>query len=153
MQVGSRVDCERPDLHRKAADGSGEWHRPATRGRDVPDAPMQVYSAGLKGCLTWPSFYKAAGFTFEESASTPVRTARWADWIARMAELVGTFRDKQGTTAPVGSEIAPPPSLHPSKWERPLSGAKRKFASEIGCFRLCPVAAVHAGDDHLALCP
>ena len=28
----------------------------------VPDAPMQVYSAGLKGCLVWRSFYRAAGY-------------------------------------------------------------------------------------------
>ena len=29
----------------------------------VPDAAMQVYSEGLKGCLVWRSFYTAAGFT------------------------------------------------------------------------------------------
>src|SRR5499427_1993579 len=26
----------------------------------VPDAPMHIYSAGLKGCLVWRSFHKAA---------------------------------------------------------------------------------------------
>src|SRR5499427_10009561 len=26
----------------------------------VPDAPMHVYTAGLKGCLVWRSFHKAA---------------------------------------------------------------------------------------------
>src|SRR5215472_7466185 len=61
----------------------------------VPDAPMQVYTAGLKGCLTWPSFFKAAGFCFEESASTPARMARWTDPGARIAKLAGTFRDKR----------------------------------------------------------
>src|SRR5262249_39540492 len=36
----------------------------------VPDAPMHVYTAGLKGCLVWRSFYKAAGYTFKENAQT-----------------------------------------------------------------------------------
>jgi hypothetical protein len=29
----------------------------------VPDAPMHIYRAGLKGYLVWRSFHKAAEFT------------------------------------------------------------------------------------------
>src|SRR5918911_1524253 len=43
----------------------------------VPDGPMQVYSAGLKGCLVWRSFYKAAERTFEKNAKVPVRGRRY----------------------------------------------------------------------------
>src|SRR5215472_13563745 len=43
----------------------------------VPDAPMQVYMARLKGCLIWRSFHKAAGYTFKENAHTPVKRDRW----------------------------------------------------------------------------
>ena len=43
----------------------------------VPDAPMQVYTAGLKGCLVRRSFHKAAGYTFKENAQTPVKRIRW----------------------------------------------------------------------------
>jgi hypothetical protein len=33
----------------------------------VPDAPMQVYTEGLKGCLVCRSFHKAPGSTVRES--------------------------------------------------------------------------------------
>jgi len=45
----------------------------------VPDAPMQVYTAGLKGCLVWRSFYSAAERIYRESATEPVRPVRWID--------------------------------------------------------------------------
>ena len=44
----------------------------------VPDAPMQVYTAGLKGCLVWRSFHKAAERTIEENAQVPVRSRRYS---------------------------------------------------------------------------
>jgi len=44
-----------------------------------PDAPMHVYTAGLKGCLVWRSFYGAAGFTFRESTTKSVHQAPWVD--------------------------------------------------------------------------
>ena len=43
----------------------------------VEDAPMHVYSAGLKGGLIWRSFYKAAERTIEENAQVPVRSRRY----------------------------------------------------------------------------
>ena len=43
----------------------------------VPDAPMHVYTEGLKGCLVWRSFCRAAGYTFKENAQTPVKRVRW----------------------------------------------------------------------------
>jgi len=42
----------------------------------VPDAPMRVYTAGLKGALVWRSFHKAAGYTIEETTTKPVHMAR-----------------------------------------------------------------------------
>jgi len=44
----------------------------------VPDAPMQVYTAGLKGRLVWRSFHKAAERTIEENAQVPVRSRRYS---------------------------------------------------------------------------
>jgi hypothetical protein len=44
---------------------------------NVPDAPMHVYTEGLKGCLVWRSFHKAAERTIEENAQVPVRARRY----------------------------------------------------------------------------
>jgi len=43
----------------------------------VPDGPMHVYTLGLKGCLVWRSFHKAAERTIEENAQVPVRSRRY----------------------------------------------------------------------------
>ena len=40
----------------------------------IPDEPMQVYTAGLKGCLVWPSFHRAAERNIEENSQVPVRS-------------------------------------------------------------------------------
>ena len=72
----------------------------------VPDAPMQVYSAGLKGCLVWRSFYKAAGYTIEETITKPVREVRWEHPDARAARIAATFGPKQGVKAPAGRGVA-----------------------------------------------
>ena len=71
----------------------------------VPDAPMQVYMAGLKGCLIWRSFHKAAGYTFKENAQTPVKRVRWeAPEDATQRYRAG---QKQGVKAPAGTRVAP----------------------------------------------
>ena len=64
----------------------------------VPDAPMQIYTVGLKGCLVWRSFHKAAGYTFKENAQTPVKRVRWeAPEDATQRYRAG---QKQGVKAP-----------------------------------------------------
>jgi hypothetical protein len=62
----------------------------------VPDAPMHIYTAGLKGCLVWPSFYRVAGLAIRESATKPVHQARWTDPIAVKAQFSATTGAKQG---------------------------------------------------------
>ena len=73
----------------------------------VPDAPMQVYSEGLKGCLVWRSFFRAAGFTIEEGAATPVRMVRWRDPAVRVARLAGASSPKQGVKVPAAIPAYP----------------------------------------------
>ena len=68
----------------------------------VPDAPMQVYTARLKGCLAWRSFYRAAGFTCEEAATKPAHMVRWESAKARAARITATLAPKQGVKAPAG---------------------------------------------------
>ena len=74
---------------------------------DVPDAPMHVYTLGLKGCLFWRSFYKAAGYTFRESATKPVHQTRWVDPASVMAQISATTEVKQGLKAPPRGRVAP----------------------------------------------
>ena len=73
----------------------------------VPDAPMQVYTAGLKGCLMWRSFYRAAERTYRESATEPVRQVRWIDPAVTRAQIGGSTAPKQGVKAPAGTPVAP----------------------------------------------
>src|SRR5215831_405298 len=79
----------------------------------VEDAPMQVYTAGLKGCLIWPSFHKAAGYTFKENAQTPVKRVRWE----APEDAAQRYRaaPKQEVKAPAGTPGSP----------RAVSGIKR----------------------------
>src|SRR5262249_26280251 len=65
----------------------------------VPDAPMHVYTAGLKGCLVWRSFHKAAGYTIEETATKPVHMVRWESSEARAARITATLAPKHGVKA------------------------------------------------------
>jgi hypothetical protein len=65
----------------------------------VPDAPMHVYTEGLKGNLVWRSFYRAAGFTYEESITKPVHMVRWRDPAAEAAQIAARKASKQGVKA------------------------------------------------------
>src|SRR5215468_7941257 len=70
----------------------------------VQDAPMRVYTAGLKGCLIWRTFHKAAGYTFKENAQTPVKRVKWeAPEDAAQRYRAG---QKQGVKAPAGTRVA-----------------------------------------------
>src|SRR5262249_22514576 len=66
-----------------------------------PDAPMHVYTAGLKDALVWRSFYRAAERATEENAQVPVRSRRYRppqdQWQGVRAG------SKQGVNAPAGS--------------------------------------------------
>ena len=73
----------------------------------IADAPMQVYTVGLKGCLSWYSFYRATGYTVEESATKPVHRVGWRDPGARVAQFAAAFCDKQGVKAPADTPVAP----------------------------------------------
>jgi hypothetical protein len=51
----------------------------------VPDQPVEVRHAGIKGCLSWRSLHEMARWTYEESARVPLRRVRWKplpDFIA-----------------------------------------------------------------------
>jgi len=71
----------------------------------VPDAPMQVYTAGLKGCLVRRSFHKAAGHTSKENAQTPVKRIRWE----APEDAAQRYRaaPKRGVKAPAGTPVSP----------------------------------------------
>ena len=69
----------------------------------VPDAPMHVYTEKLKGCLVWKSFYRAAGYTIEETTTKPVHMVRWESPEARAARITATLAPKQGVKAPAGT--------------------------------------------------
>jgi hypothetical protein len=66
----------------------------------VSDAPMQVYTAGLKGCLDWRSFYSAAGYTFEDNDWGPVKRRRPRPSQDEQGVPTGP---KQGVNAPAGA--------------------------------------------------
>ena len=74
---------------------------------DVPDTPMHVYTAGLKGCLVWWSSHRAAERTYRESATEPVRQVRWVDPAIVRAQISGTTAPKQGVKAPAATLVAP----------------------------------------------
>jgi len=73
----------------------------------VLDAPMQVYTEGLKGCMVWRSFHKAAGYTVEETATKPVHMVRWESPEARAARITATLAPKRGVKAPAGTPVGP----------------------------------------------
>src|SRR5215471_11509191 len=73
----------------------------------VPDAPMHVYTAGLKGCMVWRSFHKTAGLTCEESAAKPVHGVGWRNQADRVAQFTAASRDKQGVKPLGGTLVAP----------------------------------------------
>jgi len=73
----------------------------------VPDAPMHIYTLGLKGALVWRSFYRAAGYTIEETATKPVHMVRWESSEARAARITATLAPKQGVKGSAATRVAP----------------------------------------------
>jgi hypothetical protein len=43
----------------------------------VADQPVEVRHAGIKGCISYPSLHEMARWTYEESATVPLRRVRW----------------------------------------------------------------------------
>ena len=92
----------------------------------IPDAPMFVYTAGLRGFATIPSFHRAANWTYEESAGVPLHRIPYARRAAarERARSIGVEAPKQGVSGPGGvpqlrtfqcqkSSITPLPRPHP----------------------------------------
>jgi len=48
----------------------------------------------------WKSFYRAAGFTYEESMTKPVHMVRWRDPAVERAQIAARTAPKQGVKAP-----------------------------------------------------
>ena len=71
----------------------------------IPDSPMQVMTAGLRGETTYRSFHAMAGYSFKENAQTPLRRARYRP--PETAQEGGPAAPKQGVNAPAGSPAAP----------------------------------------------
>jgi hypothetical protein len=79
----------------------------------VPDAPMHVYTEGMKGCLVWRSFHKAAERMIEENAQVPARSRRYRppqdQWQGVRAAPKQRVKASAGTfLAPVASGAVEP---------------------------------------------
>ena len=56
----------------------------------VPDQPVQVYTDGIAGCITYRSLAQMAGLTIGESATVPLRQKKWEErdriWVKNEGE-------------------------------------------------------------------
>ena len=88
----------------------------------IPDAPMFVYTAGLRGFATIPSFHRAANWTYEESAGVPLHRIPYARRAAarERARSIGVEAPKQGVSGPGGSPTAADLSV-PEKLDHPIA--------------------------------
>jgi len=73
----------------------------------VLDDTMHVYTEGLKGCMVWRSFYKAAGVTIEETMTKPVHMTRWRDPATEAAQIAARKASKQGVKTPAHGPVGP----------------------------------------------
>ena len=87
----------------------------------VPDAPMKIYTAGLKGFRTIPSFHRAAESTYEESGSVLLRRIPYARVAAarERARSIGVEGPKQWVSGPGGNPVAADLSV-PEKLDHPI---------------------------------
>lgn len=73
----------------------------------VPDQPVEVRQIGIKGCLSWRSLHEMARWTYEESATMPLRRVRWKPLPDFTAAGRGRIAQNRGETLPpVGEEPA-----------------------------------------------
>jgi hypothetical protein len=74
----------------------------------VADQPVEVRHAGIKGCISYPSLHEMARWTYEESATVPLRRVRWKPLPDFTAASRGRIAQNQGETlAEVGEEPEP----------------------------------------------
>ena len=74
----------------------------------VPDQPVEVRHAGVKGCLSWRSLHEMARWTYKESAGVPLRRVRWRPLPDFTAAGRGRIAQNRGETPPpVGEEPEP----------------------------------------------
>ena len=66
----------------------------------VPDQPVEVRHAGIKGCLSWRSLHEMARWTYEESAGVPLRRVRWKPLPDFTAAGRGRIAQNRGETPP-----------------------------------------------------
>jgi hypothetical protein len=75
----------------------------------IPDAPMHVYTHGIRGCLTTPSFHEVAIWTYEESASVPLHRIPYArvEAARERARSAGVAADLLGVNDLAAPMVAP----------------------------------------------
>ena len=56
----------------------------------VPDQPVEVRQIGIKGCTTRRSLHELARWTYVETATVPLRRARWKP----LPDFSGDFRKR-----------------------------------------------------------
>jgi|KBSMisStandDraft_5_1062788.scaffolds.fasta_scaffold01171_4 hypothetical protein len=88
------AECDVDGQHHEAASRSGA---PLALARvlvaaGIPDQRVRVYSQGFVGCMRYPSLYRMAGLTIEESASKPVHPASWSPHPGRVGEQDADLR-------------------------------------------------------------
>jgi hypothetical protein len=88
----------------------------------IPDAPMFVHTAGVKGFATILSFHRAAESAYEESVTVPLRRTSYARKAAarERARSIGVEAPKQGSSDPGAGPRAADPSV-PKNADHPLS--------------------------------
>jgi hypothetical protein len=85
----------------------------------APDQQVQVYTDGIKGCMTYRSLAKMAEMTIEESRTVPVRTAKWRN----QHDIWGQDARKDG--GPI-STTPDPSDVHEIAERRPLAAISAK---------------------------
>jgi hypothetical protein len=72
------------------------------------DQPVEVRQVGIKGCISYRSLHELALWTYEESATVPLRRVRWKPSHDFIAAVRGRIAQNRGATpAPVGEEPEP----------------------------------------------
>jgi hypothetical protein len=92
----------------------------------VADQPVAVRHAGIKGCISYRSLHELALWTYEESATVPLRRVRWKPSHDFIAAVRGRIAQNRGATpAPVGEEPEPVLSMLEERDRRRDDGGLR----------------------------
>ena len=82
----------------------------------VPDQPVEVRQVGIRGYLSWRSLHEMALWTYEESATVPLRRVGWKPLPDFTAASRGRVAQNRGET-PAEVVGEPDPAFRPSKRE------------------------------------